>query len=117
METTNLEPVRYKCPVCYGVTSYFLIDLGDKNKKLLPICPDCGIETTPACIRDHACTCISTIHSGVSYCPECGEPRCPDCGSHNVFVVSRITGYYSNIVGWNAAKQQELRDRVHTNIN
>ncbi|MBU3904756.1 MAG: anaerobic ribonucleoside-triphosphate reductase [Nanoarchaeota archaeon] len=39
------------------------------------------------------------------------ECECSKCKSKNVQVWSRITGYYQNVSGWNAAKLQELKDR------
>ena len=47
----------------------------------------------------------------VAYCPVCGSAMCPDCGNHAVLQLSRITGYIQDVSGWNAAKQQELKDR------
>jgi anaerobic ribonucleoside-triphosphate reductase len=41
---------------------------------------------------------------------------CPICGSHDVAQVSRITGYLGDVAGWNAAKRQELKDRVHVEV-
>jgi ribonucleoside-triphosphate reductase len=37
--------------------------------------------------------------------------RCPSCGSDSVRWWSRITGYYSDVTGWNEGKRQELKDR------
>lgn len=37
--------------------------------------------------------------------------KCPMCSSDNVTWWSRITGYYTDVSGWNAAKKQELKDR------
>ncbi len=36
---------------------------------------------------------------------------CPRCDSRDVDHISRITGYLQAVSGWNAAKQQELKDR------
>ena len=49
-------------------------------------------------------------------CPICGHPCCPDCMNHNVEQLSRVTGYMSGVSGWNAAKQQEFRDRTRHEI-
>ena len=35
----------------------------------------------------------------------------PGCGSHDVTQISRVTGYLQEVSGWNAGKQQELKDR------
>ena len=48
-------------------------------------------------------------------CPICGQHCCPDCSNHCVAVLSRVTGYYQPISGWNAAKRQEFDDRTHYN--
>lgn len=45
-------------------------------------------------------------------CPLCNQPMCPDCANHNVHQLSRVTGYMSNVDEWNAAKQQEYKDRM-----
>jgi ribonucleoside-triphosphate reductase len=37
--------------------------------------------------------------------------KCPNCSSENVEHLSRVTGYLQAVSGWNAAKQQELKDR------
>ena len=37
--------------------------------------------------------------------------KCPNCGSTNVEHLSRVTGYLQDVSGWNAGKQQELKDR------
>ncbi len=41
---------------------------------------------------------------------------CPKCGSTNVRHWSRITGYYTDVTGWNEGKRQELRDRYRVSI-
>lgn len=71
----------------------------------------------PKCkICYHSCTCPEDIHFGVKYCPNCGYPVCPDCGSADVIQISRVTGYLSDVGGWNNAKKQELKDRRRYNI-
>lgn len=52
-----------------------------------------------------------TVVDLIATCKVCGEPMCPDCSNHNVHQLSRVTGYLSNVSGWNAAKKQELKDR------
>lgn len=42
--------------------------------------------------------------------------ECSYCGSKNVEGITRITGYFSKISGWNKGKIQELRDRVRVQI-
>ncbi len=46
---------------------------------------------------------------------------CPYCHSANVDHITRVTGYFSRVSGWNAGKKQELKDRfksdlVHVNV-
>lgn len=55
--------------------------------------------------------CMGEMISSIAYCEVCGAPMCPDCNNHNVHQLSRVTGYISNVSGWNAAKKQELKDR------
>jgi ribonucleoside-triphosphate reductase len=53
----------------------------------------------------------------LTICSDCNSTSgglldiCPVCNSKNVKNWSRITGYYSDVSGWNSAKKQELRDR------
>lgn len=39
------------------------------------------------------------------------EGKCPYCGSENVEHMTRVTGFFSKIEGWNQGKLGELRDR------
>lgn len=41
---------------------------------------------------------------------------CPTCGSSKIRHWSRITGYYTDITGWNEGKRQELMDRYRVTI-
>ncbi len=41
---------------------------------------------------------------------------CPVCGSKNIKNWSRITGYYSDVSGWNTAKKSELLSRYRMKI-
>jgi ribonucleoside-triphosphate reductase len=51
--------------------------------------------------------CLNDFHimSGLKEC-------CENCGSGDVEQVSRVTGYVQAVNGWNAAKKQELADRM-----
>jgi ribonucleoside-triphosphate reductase len=40
------------------------------------------------------------------------QEKCPKCNSTDVEHLSRITGYIQPVSGWNAGKQQELKDRM-----
>ena len=89
---------QYKCYTCHIIVSE-------------PICPICGDEHLQGmCPLDHA-ECSHDISAGIEYCPLCGEAICPICGSHDVVQISRVTGYLQDVTGWNAGKQQELKDR------
>lgn len=96
---------RYKCPICMRA--------GFTEKK----CPNCGEETALIimCPVDH-CDCHHLITEKLSYCPICGQPMCPVCGTHDVFQLTRITGYINDIGGFNNAKAQEVKDRVRSNV-
>ena len=37
--------------------------------------------------------------------------KCEHCGSKNVYGVSRIVGFFSNIDDWNDGKKKELEHR------
>jgi len=40
--------------------------------------------------------------------------KCQYCGSENTEGITRITGYFSRIPGWNKGKIAELHDRYRT---
>ena len=63
------------------------------------------------CPLDHT-HCPHGVVESLAYCPLCGEAICPECGSHDVLQISRVTGYMAAVSGWNAGKQQELKDRA-----
>jgi len=39
------------------------------------------------------------------------EGKCPCCGSNNVEHMTRVTGFFSKVDGWNKGKIAELKDR------
>ena len=41
---------------------------------------------------------------------------CPHCGSMDVDGITRVTGYFSKISGWNDGKQAELKDRYRSSL-
>jgi RNA polymerase subunit RPABC4/transcription elongation factor Spt4 len=97
-DETPADGRQYKCYTCHAIVSD-------------PICPICGDEHLQVmCPLDHA-ECSHDISAGIEYCPLCGEAVCPICGSHDVVQISRVTGYLQDVTGWNAGKQQELKDR------
>jgi len=42
---------------------------------------------------------------------------CPYCHSSDVDYITRVTGYFSRVSGWNAGKRQELKDRFKTDLS
>jgi len=42
--------------------------------------------------------------------------NCPNCGSTHIRHWSRITGYYTDVTGWNEGKRQELMDRYRVTV-
>ena len=44
------------------------------------------------------------------------SPTCPHCGSMDVDGITRVTGYFSRISGWNNGKRAELKDRSRSGI-
>lgn len=101
---------KYKCHTCHIVIHE--TDLIDGN------CPQCKstLGLKQMCPKDNL-TCTHEVVDKLAYCPECGEPMCPECGCHDVSQISRITGYCSDVEGWNNAKKQELKDRHRVNIS
>ena len=65
--------------------------------------------------HNHA-NCGKDLVSNLAYCKVCGEPVCPDCGNHSVAQISRVTGYMSDVSGWNAGKRQELLERERFDV-
>lgn len=67
-----------------------------------------------------------TQNSQIAFSPEftacnaCGKivrglrEACPNCQSGNIEGITRITGYFSRITGWNKGKRGELKDRYRT---
>ncbi len=55
-------------------------------------------------------------------CLDCGKTsrglseNCPSCGSPHTEGITRVTGFYSKISGWNKGKKGELADRVRYGI-
>lgn len=99
---------RFKCHHCSLIIAE---DALDKDG----LCPICLQKPVIMCVADHPCHCWNTVNPGIHFCKICGKPTCP-CGSHDCVVVSRVTGYLSDVAGWNSAKRQELKDRHRVNI-
>ena len=55
-------------------------------------------------------------------CSDCGRTSrglsdsCSNCQSENIEGITRITGYYSRVAGWNKGKVGELKDRFRTKL-
>ena len=104
----------YKCYTCkLIIQAEDLEPAGDEE-----VCPVChaGDNLRVMCEQDCRCTCPREITPTVKWCPVCEEPVCPGCGSHDVVQISRVTGYLQEVSGWNAGKQQELKDRKRYTI-
>jgi hypothetical protein len=97
----------FKCFSCYTI-------IPDKEILENHVCPICGSVTEEMCPLDHQCTCVREMSEGLRFC-SCGKPTCA-CGSHDVVVISRVTGYLSDVAGWNSAKAQELKDRNRVSV-
>ena len=103
LDEIPVEERRYKCHTCH-----LIVDAST--------CPNCGeAHLQILCPLDH-CHCAHEIVTGIEYCPLCGAAVCPECGSHDVVQISRVTGYLQDVSGWNAGKQQELKDRVRYTV-
>lgn len=100
--------MRYKCHTCFIIF--------DGDDKVDGGCPDCGeTHLEEMCDLDHLCICSRMESEGLHLCPKCGQYTCP-CGSHDVLVISRVTGYLQDVNGFNQAKKQELKDRQRVTI-
>jgi anaerobic ribonucleoside-triphosphate reductase len=42
--------------------------------------------------------------------------ECPFCGSINIDHITRVTGYFSKVSGWNKGKKAELRERYRSQL-
>lgn len=101
----------FKCLDC-------LIILKDEDTVLKDdkfICPECGNILIKMCSKDKVCDCVNEIHSGTHKCPECDAFTC-ECGSHDVIVISRVTGYLAEVGGWGAGKKAEFADRTRYDV-
>ena len=57
-----------------------------------------------------SCNSCSKVHRGLA-------DACAYCGSSNVDGITRVTGYFSLVSGWNVGKRAELRDRSTWNAS
>ncbi len=44
------------------------------------------------------------------------KSQCPHCSSENVDHITRVTGYFTKVSGWNKGKKAELKDRYRSKI-
>jgi anaerobic ribonucleoside-triphosphate reductase len=102
IQSLPYELRRFKCETCHHTFTE------------TPPCPKCGSERVEIMCPLDRVTCGTHPDpvSGIEYCPICGEGICPACGCHDVLQISRVTGYLQDVSGWNAGKQQELKDRT-----
>ena len=122
--TKEETPTRWKCFSCYHI-------IHDKDLKdgRCPVCGECkedvGGVMIMMCPLDVVEFPQKDIEDGVRYCKHCGRPIASN-GSHSVSVVSRITGYLSEVYtegpnpvsngkyagsAWNHGKMAEFHDR------
>lgn len=105
---------QYKCTRCWLFIKES--DVKFKGEKKIPHCPGCGDAVNKVCPNDH-CHCSHPVTFRMEYCELCGEAMCPECKSHDVAQLSRVTGYIQFVGGFNAAKQQEVKDRTRYGFN
>lgn len=110
LDTIPEEQKRYKCHNCYKI-----LDFSDLIDGKCPVCND-KKALVEKCPIDHN-GCSHDVTVGAFNCPVCNQPVCGICGDHSVVVISRVTGYLSDVAGWNNAKKAELHDRVRVNLN
>lgn len=60
--------------------------------------------------------CGKELVPNTAVCPVCGNPCCPNCQNHSCLQISRVTGYLSDVSGWNAGKVAEFADRQRTDV-
>jgi|WetSurMetagenome_2_1015567.scaffolds.fasta_scaffold00223_18 anaerobic ribonucleoside-triphosphate reductase len=101
----------FKCFVCHII----LLDEDVVKQDGLDICPVCATQLIKMCDEDHLCQCTEELTGGTQKCPVCGEFTCP-CGSHDAFVISRVTGYLGELSGWNNGKRAEFADRTRYDV-
>jgi anaerobic ribonucleoside-triphosphate reductase len=120
----------FKCHKCKTIFDIYsggmpvLMALSNKNGIL---CPECKSESTELTCKVDAYSIYLKLSgfncrkgeliSGTDICPSCNRPICPECCNHQVVSLSRVTGYMSDISGWNNAKRQELKDRKRYTID
>lgn len=122
-----LSDRKYKCHTCKLILTHQdtheksivtrKSELPQKNffEKKIVVCNLCENEVETMCPLDH-CNCSEDVIGTIEYCPICNHQICPECGCHDVVQISRVTGYLQEVGGWNAAKQQELKDRTRYDI-
>ena len=102
---------KYKCSKCL-----LIIQEDDLVDGCCPVC-NTNDMLKEMCPNDRICSCAEEITTLETTCPVCGVRTCP-CGSHAVIILSRITGYISEVEGgWNAGKKQEFKDRKRYDIS
>jgi len=44
------------------------------------------------------------------------KEKCPNCGSTKIDHITRVTGYFTKVSGWNKGKKAELKDRYRSQL-
>lgn len=114
----------FKCHNCKNIFNIYsegllvFMALAPKDNIICPNCKTsnaelmCRVDVYSTCLQLSGLKCRdSSVINGTDICVICQHPICPRCFNHNVLSLSRVTGYLSDISGWNAAKKQELMDR------
>ena len=109
LESIPLVDRRYKCHTCY-----YILNQPQLKEGRCPICGEKQLE--PMCPIDNV-DFIKDIHESIEICPLCDKPIDPITHNHNVVAITRVTGYLQDFSGFNAGKQQEVKDRVRNNID
>lgn len=120
----------FKCHSCRSIFDLFNGDLPifmalcGKEGVICPICKSdstellCKVDAYSIYLKLKGFKCRDGQPiSGVDICPVCCTNMCPRCFNHECLSLSRVTGYMSDVSGWNAAKKQELADRKRYKID
>lgn len=115
----------YKCQHCKYIFNInrvgmanILVILRGNWIAFCPICNQndaeclCKVDVYSVYLKLQGVKCrTGEIIAGTELCPICEKTICPTCYNHSVISLSRVTGYVSDVIGWNNAKKQELKDR------
>jgi len=109
IKVSDCDEPYYKCHNCFHILK--------KSSLVNDKCPCCGSSVSLMCENDVVGKCTHNLSNSIAFCDICGAPICPICGKHDgVTPLSRITGYVSDVQGWNSGKLAELKDRKKYNV-